>query len=77
MPSLADLTARLALYRAAEEKILRDQEHTISDGGIQRRVRRADLAEVRAAIKELQTDIEKIEAQQSGARRVLYLRPGR
>lgn len=77
MPSIADMTTRLAQYRAAEEKILQSQEYTVSDGGVQRRMRRADLAEVRAVIKELETDIDKAKAAASGARRVLYLRPGR
>ena len=75
MPSIADMQARLAQYRAAETAILQSQEYTISDGPINRRMRRADLAQVQAVIKQLETDIESAEAQAAGRRRVLYMRP--
>lgn len=57
MASLAELTARKALYLAAEEKILSGQEYRIRDGVIDRYMRRADLEAVRQVIKELDTQI--------------------
>lgn len=76
MPTLAELTARKALYLAAEEKILAGQEYTVSDGVIQRRLRRADLAEVRAEIERLDTLITAAGGGAAGARRVSRIIPG-
>ncbi len=77
MPTLAELETRLAQYRAAEAAVLKSQEYTVSDGAINRRMRRADLSEIRAAIKDLEADIETERTKaRPGGRRVLYLRPG-
>lgn len=77
MPTIAEMQTRLGEYRAAETAILKAQEYTISDGGIQRRMRRADLAQVQAMIKTLETDIATEQARAAGTRRVLYMRPDR
>jgi hypothetical protein len=69
------LQSRLDAYVAAEAKILRNQEYTIGDGATARRLRRADLAEVRQAIKDLQTELARMDAQSAGTRRVYYARP--
>lgn len=69
------LQARLDAYLAAEVKILQGQEYVIGDGATARRLRRADLAEVRQSIKELRTDIERMDNVNAGSRRVFYARP--
>jgi hypothetical protein len=73
----AELVARLANYLAAEQKILQSQEYVIGQGSTARRLRRADLSEVRDEIKSLQLQIEKAldNPANSGARRIRYLRP--
>jgi len=73
--TLEQLQARLAAYMAAEVKILRGQEYVIGQGETSRRLRRADLAEVRAEIKSLDAQIRAIENSAAGRRRVLYTRP--
>lgn len=72
--TLEQLQARLAAYLAAETAILGGQEYQIGVGGTQRRLRRADLADVRAEINSLRTQIAAAEAAASGRRRVLYIR---
>lgn len=72
---LETLTTRRDAYLAAEIKILARQEYTVGDGSTARRLRYADLAEVRATIDSLTRQIERLEAQASGARRVMYARP--
>lgn len=72
--TLAELQARLALYLAAEAKILEGQEYTIGDGSTARRLRRADLAEVRAEIASLSQQVAAATAAQTRTRRVLYIR---
>lgn len=72
--TLAQQQARLAQYIEAERLILLGQEFTVGDGQTNRRLRRADLAEVRAEIKLLQSQIEVAQQQAAGTRRVLYIR---
>ena len=69
------LQARRDQYVAAETKILLKQEYTIGDGSTARRMRYADLAEVRTTIETLTAQIQRLDAQASGARRVMYARP--
>lgn len=69
------LQARLDAYVAAEAKILRGQEYVIGQGETARRLRRADLDEVRKAITELADEIAALDAVAAGTRRVLYHRP--
>lgn len=69
------LQARLDQYLAAEAKILAKQEYTIGDGSTARRMRYADLADVRTTIETLTAQIQRLDAQASGARRVMYARP--
>ena len=71
--TLAELQDRLTAYLAAEAAILQSQEYVIGTGGTQRRLRRADLAEIRAEIASLQAQIAAAESAQSGRRRVLYI----
>lgn len=66
---------RLANYLVAEAKILESQEYAVGQGGTARRNRRADLEQVRAGIKTAQAEIAALQAAQSGARRITYLRP--
>lgn len=69
------LQARLDLYLAAEAKILTSQEYTIGSGSTARRLRRADLSEVRAEINSLRQQIAVLDGAASRTRRVLYARP--
>lgn len=66
---------RLANYLAAEARILQSQEYTVGHGGTARRTRRAELEQVQAGIKSTQAEIASLQAAQSGARRIAYLRP--
>jgi hypothetical protein len=66
---------RLDNYLAAEARILQSQEYTVGQGGSARRNRRADLEQVQAGIKATQAEIVTLQAAQSGARRITYLRP--
>jgi len=56
---------RLELYYKAEEAILTGQEYTIGT----KRLRRADLEDVQAMIKQLENDVESLKA--SGKNRAL------
>lgn len=69
------LQARLDAYLAAELKILKGQEYVIGQGETSRRLRRADLEQVRAEIKSLSDQIDAIDNAAVGRRRVLYTRP--
>lgn len=69
------LQARLDAYVAAEAKILKGQEYVIGQGETARRLRRADLEEVRKAITDLSAEIATLDAATAGTRRVLYHRP--
>lgn len=66
---------RLANYLAAETRILQSQEYTVGQGGTARRNRRAELEQVQAGIQTTQAEIARLQAAQSGARRITYLRP--
>ena len=66
---------RLANYLAAEARILESQEYTVGQGGTARRNRRAELEQVQAGIKTAQAEIASLQSAQSGARRLIYLRP--
>ena len=61
MPNLADLQARRAAYAAAELKILQSQEYQVGQGGNARRNRRAELADIQAAIKDLDAQIDQLQ----------------
>ena len=74
MPTLLELQTRRAAYVAAELKILSSQEYTVGQGGNARRNRRAELVDVQAAIKDLDTQIQQLEG--SGARRGFRVVPG-
>jgi hypothetical protein len=74
MATIQEIQARRALYLAAEAKILSGaQEYEIADGGTRRRLTRADLAEIRAAIEQLDRDLA---AATPGARRAYRFVPG-
>lgn len=75
MSNLTELIARRAQYVAAEARILQGQEYQVGEGGNHRRLRRADLAEVRAAIADLELQIAAASANPNGVRRVYYGRP--
>ena len=60
--TLQELKDRRAAYLAAELRILESQEYRVGDGGTGRTNRRAELAEVRAAITELDAQISAAEA---------------
>lgn len=66
---------RLQQYLAAEARILQSQEYTVGQGGTARRNRRADLEQVQAGIKTVRSEIDQLQAVESRARRVTYLRP--
>lgn len=69
--TLEQLQTRLQAYLAAEAKILTGQEYQIGSGSTARRLQRADLAEVRAEISNLNAQIA---AASQTTRRVFYLR---
>ena len=54
---------RLAAYYQAEMAVLTGQEYTIGS----RSLKRADLAQIRSAIKELEGHIQTLEAKASGS----------
>lgn len=71
--TLQELIDRRQAYLAAESAILQGQEYRIQDGGMSRALRRADLSEVRAAIAELNAEIDRAQAATQRRPRVMYL----
>lgn len=65
------LQDRLNAYLAAELRILESQDYTIGDGATARRNKRADLEQVRAEIATIRAELDKLDAQASGVRRVM------
>lgn len=65
------LQDRLNAYLAAELRILESQDYTIGDGPNARRNKRADLEQVRNEIASIRAEIDSLDAQAGGARRVL------
>lgn len=59
--TLQELKDRRAAYLAAERRILESQEYRVGEGGTARTNRRAELAEVRQAITELDAQITALE----------------
>lgn len=74
--TFAELTQRLATYVDAEAKILKAQEYVVGQGSSSRRLRRADLAEVRAEIANLsaQITVHPDNPARCNVRRVRYFR---
>jgi hypothetical protein len=71
--TVEQLRDRLTLYVAAEAKILAGQSYQLGD----RRLQRADLAEVTGEIRRLSSEIARAESSASGARgRLRYGMPG-
>jgi hypothetical protein len=77
MATLVELQTRKAAYLAAELRILDSQDYTVSDGVINRRNRRAELEQVREAIKEIDAQIEALGGGATGPRRVYHVRADR
>lgn len=75
--TFTELQARLTSYLDAEQRILQSQEYTIGQGGTARRNRRADLAEVRAEITQISTQMAAHPQNPANrnVRRVRQLRP--
>ena len=73
--TLQELQTRRAAYAAAELAILRSQEYTIGAGSTARKLVRADLAEVRSAIADLDLQIQSAQPAAQRPRRIIYLRP--
>ena len=71
----AELQARLDAYLAAELAILQGQEYQIGAGNGARRLRRADLEQVRAEIASIRVELGGIDARAAGGRRIRYVRP--
>ena len=60
---------RLELYYEAERKVLRGQSYTLGN----RQLTRANLAEVRRAIKELESELEQMAGRSRGfSKRVVF-----
>jgi hypothetical protein len=74
MATLAELQTRKAAYLVAETRILESQDYSIGDGVINRRNRRADLEQVRLAIKEIDAQIEALGGGATGPRQVRTVR---
>ena len=67
--SAAVITERLELYYEAERKVLRGQSYTIGN----RQLTRANLAEIRKAIKELESELEQMQGRSRGfSKRVVF-----
>lgn len=69
MTRLEYLRERLRLYRIAEQKILNSAEYQLGD----RRLRRPDLSAVRAAIKDLEDEIDMLERSGGRVRRIVLI----
>ncbi|MEY2689156.1 MAG: hypothetical protein RL375_3354 [Pseudomonadota bacterium] len=68
------LQTRLDAYLAAEVAVLKKQEFTVGDGSTARRLRFADLAEIRAEIDSINRQIQALDAHTAGRRRVMFVR---
>lgn len=68
---IADLKRRLKLYRDAEDHILLAQSYSIAG----RSVSRANLTEIRNAIKEMEAELSSLENRGTSRRRVLRVCP--
>lgn len=67
--SAAVITERLELYYEAERKVLRGQSYTLGN----RQLTRANLAEIRRAIKELESELEQMKGRSRGfSKRVVF-----
>lgn len=73
MATLEELTTRRAAYLAAELRILDSQEYQVGAGGNARRNRRAELENIQAGIRELDTQIASLQG--ATQRRVHYIVP--
>ena len=63
------IVARLELYYEAERKVLRGQSYTLGN----RQLTRANLAEIRRAIKELESELEQMAGRSRGfSKRVVF-----
>ena len=63
------IIARLGLYYEAERKVLRGQSYTLGN----RQLTRANLAEIRRAIKELESELEQMAGRSRGfSKRVVF-----
>jgi hypothetical protein len=72
--TLEELQTRKAAYLAAELKILQAQEYTISGDASSRRMRRAELEQVRAAISEIDGQIAALGGGTTRPRPVYHVR---
>lgn len=70
-----ELQARLNAYLSAELAILQGQEYQIGSGNGARRLRRADLEQVRAEIASIRVELGGMDARAAGVRRIRYARP--
>lgn len=68
--TLDELINRRTQYLQAEAAVLKRQEYSIDVEGGSRRVRFADLAQIREAIEKLNVQIEAAQARASGRRRI-------
>ena len=67
--SEAVIVERLELYYDAERKVLRGQSYTLGN----RQLTRANLAEIRKAIKELESELEQMQGRSRGfSKRVVF-----
>lgn len=70
--SAESLQERLDAYKAAELKVLSGQEYEIGTGNGNRRLKRADLAEIRAAISSLQAQLDAASGDRRRIRRIVF-----
>lgn len=67
--SATAVVERLELYYEAERKVLRGQSYTLGN----RQLTRANLSEIRKAIKDLENELEQLEGRSRGfSRRVVF-----
>lgn len=77
METLAQLQARLAMYRASEARICDSQEYQVGQGGGARRNRRVEFDQLQVAIARVEARIaaHPDNTAARAVRRVRYLRP--
>ena len=67
--SATAIIERLEIYYEAERKVLRGQSYTLGN----RQLTRANLSEIRKAIKDLENELEQLEGRSRGfSRRVVF-----
>lgn len=73
--TLADATAALAAWVAADLAVSRNQSYSIDADGVRRQLTRADAAVISSKITFWQSQVERLSAGSSASRRQRYIVP--